>query len=432
MNDIEILQYALSHGIVDLATIREQSDMAKQKEVLEKHKYAIWYCESDSTWRTYLPDEKKGRKLVKAKRRESVIEKVVKFYSEDTGEQITLSQIFPDWLDFKLAHSRSSSYGKRISAEWKRFYLPQEEFIDKPLRDFTKVELDLWAHRMIKDFNMTKKQYYGMSVILRQCLDYAVECGYIEHNYFNDVKVNSRMFLRVKKKRSDTEVYTEQEARELIADMFRRYATDPTNTAPLAVVLVFETGLRIGELVALKMSDIDGDYIHVQRQEIRNYSKKNQYEMKFSGFTVVDYTKTDDGDREVYLTKTAKDIIAMANKQAIANGVKDPDPYIFYRGTKRVNHYAVQAFIKRGCEYIGITVKTCHKIRKTYISALIDSGLNIDEIRRLAGHSDERTTYNSYCYNRKTRTETEETITTALMYQQKVFNSIQTVSTGIQ
>ena len=70
--------------------------------------------------------------------------------------------------------------------------------------------------------------------------------------------------------------------------------------------------------------------------------------------------------------------------------------------------------IKRGCEKIGINVKTSHKIRKTYISTLIDSGLNIDQIRRMAGHSDERTTYGNYCFNRMTEEQTEEKIENAL------------------
>ena len=48
-----------------------------------------------------------------------------------------------------------------------------------------------------------------------------------------------------------------------------------------------------------------------------------------------------------------------------------------------------------------------HKIRKTYISTLIDSGLNINFIREVAGHEDERTTYRNYCYNRQKTDETE-------------------------
>ena len=61
------------------------------------------------------------------------------------------------------------------------------------------------------------------------------------------------------------------------------------------------------------------------------------------------------------------------------------------------------------------TVKTMHKIRKTYISALIDSGeINIDKIRELVGHEDERTIFHNYCYNRETDARTHENTERAL------------------
>lgn len=55
-----------------------------------------------------------------------------------------------------------------------------------------------------------------------------------------------------------------------------------------------------------------------------------------------------------------------------------------------------------------------HKIRKTYISALIDGNININEIRKQVGHEDERTTLRNYCFNRYTRNQTEEQMENAL------------------
>ncbi len=43
----------------------------------------------------------------------------------------------------------------------------------------------------------------------------------------------------------------------------------------------------------------------------------------------------------------------------------------------------------------------------TYISNLIDFGLNINMIRGQVGHEDERTTYHNYCFNRLNDIETE-------------------------
>ena len=62
----------------------------------------------------------------------------------------------------------------------------------------------------------------------------------------------------------------------------------------------------------------------------------------------------------------------------------------------------------------GISEKATHKIRKTYISTLIDNGLNINEIRKIAGHENEQITYDNYCFNRMTNEQTENLFEAAL------------------
>lgn len=51
--------------------------------------------------------------------------------------------------------------------------------------------------------------------------------------------------------------------------------------------------------------------------------------------------------------------------------------------------------------------KSNHKIRKTFISSLFDNNMNIDTIRETAGHADERTSLNNYCFNQDDTTELE-------------------------
>ena len=46
-----------------------------------------------------------------------------------------------------------------------------------------------------------------------------------------------------------------------------------------------------------------------------------------------------------------------------------------------------------------IKVKSNHKIRKTYISSLFDLGINVNTIREQAGHEDEKTSLNNYCFD---------------------------------
>lgn len=55
---------------------------------------------------------------------------------------------------------------------------------------------------------------------------------------------------------------------EAALDDFRE---KPMYTAPLAIALNFYLGLRNGELVVLNEKDIQGNYIHIQREEISKF-----------------------------------------------------------------------------------------------------------------------------------------------------------------
>lgn len=421
LSDKNLLNYAVQNGIIDISTIQMQIEMNKRKKYLEKHEFKIWQG-NNGLWYSYLPDEEKGRRLIKRKSQNEIEDFVIDYYkSRDEEEKenkriqkINLLSIFPEWINFKQIHTDSTSYIKRITADWSKFYSKENDFINMPLRNMTKIFLDEWAHNMIKKYDMTKKMYYNMSIILRQCLDFAVEKGYLEENEFSKVKINTKLFRRTKKKTSDTQVYNQQEEEDLIKDMIRRFNNNMKSTAPLTVMFQFETGLRIGEICAVKKSDIEGRYIHIQRQEVREFEKVDDFNMRFKCFKIVEYTKSEDGFRDVYLTDLALKIIDIALYINDQNGEHNPEGFLFFKDGSNINHYSVQAMIKRGCESINIDTKTSHKIRKTYISTLIDSGLNIDEIRRMVGHSDERTTYGNYCFNRMTNKQTENTIENAL------------------
>ena len=75
---------------------------------------------------------------------------------------------------------------------------------------------------------------------------------------------------------------------------------------------------------------------------------------------------------------------------------------------------AVRKCYEKYCKEIGIKLKSSHKARKTYISTLIDAGVNINTVRELAGHTDEQTTLHNYCFDRSERSERAARIEKAL------------------
>ena len=128
---------------------------------------------------------------------------------------------------------------------------------------------------------------------------------------------------------------------------------------------------------------------------------------------VVDRTKSDAGDRYVYIPAKARKIIEEAKKRQQEEGTPD-DGYIFSMNDNPCPYDAVRKCFAKFCKDLGIINKSSHKARKTYISTLIDAGVNINTIREMVGHEDERTTYNSYCFDRTDKSERMKIIEAAL------------------
>ena len=224
--------------------------------------------------------------------------------------------------------------------------------------------------------------------------------------------MNKKKFAPDKKSNSK-EVYKTNEKELIIEEMERRLKNNPSNTAPLAVLLDFELGTRKGEILAISTKDIVGDKIHIHRQIIEEFDTCDLDNIKSKGFKVVDYTKSEEGDRWLPLTNEAKKIIKRVEKINKEYGYSY-NGLLFCRKGTCLSPDTIDTQIKRGCEHIGIPVKTMHKIRKTYASTLLHSGVNISIVKDLLGHADETTTWKHYIFNTEEDSETDSIVLNAL------------------
>ncbi len=106
-------------------------------------------------------------------------------------------------------------------------------------------------------------------------------------------------------------------------------------------------------------------------------------------------------------------IIEEARNRQNALGVSDSG-YIFSADDNFLNYRSVSNAFYRYCDKAGIDYRSSHKARKTFISSLIDAGMNINTIREIVGHADEQTTWGSYCYDRRTKDERREILESAV------------------
>lgn len=108
------------------------------------------------------------------------------------------------------------------------------------------------------------------------------------------------------------------------------------------------------------------------------------------------------------MNENARNILALVKKRSMSYGFYDED-YIFVNSnSSRLTTGSINCYLYRLCDEINMNRKSSHKIRKTYISSLFDNGININKIREIAGHEDERTSLNNYCFDRSIDRDTEE------------------------
>ena len=159
----------------------------------------------------------------------------------------------------------------------------------------------------------------------------------------------------------------------------------------IGVALMFVTGIRVGELVALKHEDFDGTMFKIKRTETRFRKDSKSYE-----YQVNEFPKTPAGYRTVFVPKDQKWIV---DKIRLLNPFGD---YIFVNEQgRRINTDMVRRRLWLICDKLHIPRRSPHKIRKTYGSILLDNNIDRKTIEGQMGHTNIACTEKYYHRNRK-------------------------------
>ena len=126
------------------------------------------------------------------------------------------------------------------------------------------------------------------------------------------------------------------------------------------------------------------------------------------GYEVVPHTKSDAGLRDVYLPKEARDIIFKIRLHNQKLGIDNPEGWLFFNTkNEKMHERSLARKMEKLCALAAISPKSLHKLRKTYISKMLDSGVSDDKVRETVGHNSLKVTYSNYYFDSKSRDETE-------------------------
>lgn len=230
----------------------------------------------------------------------------------------------------------------------------------------------------------------------RKLIDLSIE------GVLNDMDLSDRDFRKVIKEDYE-EVFSEEET-----DKMMEYLQSNLDVKNLGILLIFVTGLRVGELVALKHEDFNGNIIKIRRTEVRYADGHGKHE-----YCVKEFPKTEAGVRSAIIPA---DFTWLADRLKLLNPFGE---YVFTDNGKRLTTNTIRRRLTRLCQKLNIYAKSPHKIRKTYGSILIDNNLDARLITDLMGHTNISTTEQHYHRNRKTMIKKAQIIANIPEFQAK-------------
>lgn len=425
----ELTDFARGHNL-SMREMAQLYDMiATRESILMQHKIPITLNEKSQRWYTRLPN---GKQIGKAKRAD-VEDEIIKHYSNlstasplpshsgvlqpqdvttvrnlNSGDTRTLTTIYPEWLKLRRCEVSANTLADDLSY-WKR-YIASSDIANIPLNQLGRTKLKKWACEMVTQHQLKKKYFSNVKRTLNSLLDFAVDEELLDVNHLRNIKINPRLYTAASFKEEHEEVFTEQEQMQVMKEA-EDDSREQNSALPLGICLLFLTGMRVGELCALRNCDIKGDYLYVRRMVVENQSETSDGGLVRSGYTIVEHAKSSAGMRKIYLTAKAREYLTQIRTLNETNGYPCADTdLIFQRKEGMCNQRVFDSRLKKYCNPNHLNLpfaKSCHDIRRTYISHLFDSGINPDTIRRMAGHENIEMTM-KYCKGRKAQEDLEK------------------------
>ena len=407
-----IFQYVIRCGILTVDDAIGLSKEAIMKTLIDHvHPYDIYQNKKDGRWVTYVPDPTKpsGRRDVKRKSKTDLYRYLISFYNMDiSGSQavdIPFEELYRKWVEYKSQFIGAANSKKSLSPMTIRRYeldydnyIAGTEFAQKSISSITTTDLESFLLQIITEHQMSDTCAGNVIGYFNQVFAFARRSRYLAENPMDLI---DRTLLLAKctvvpPKPDKDRILTMKEFASLRRVLQEQESKCPGYMPNYAVELATLTGMRVGELAALKWSCVDDIYIHIDFSEHRlDYKGKP-----------TEYIVGEPKNRKHRLIPITPELRKLF-KRIEADAPAEKGEYVFVdKNGERCTAKSISLAASRRCKNAGIEHGSIHRIRRT-VSSLLNQELPQKVVADLLGHTE---TVNELCYN-YSLAETSEKVT---------------------
>lgn len=314
----------------------------------------------------------------------------------------TFNEIYELWLETYQTTVKEVTFIK-TEIKFKKWILPV--YGQLRIKEVTVKKAQQIVNQWAKDTD----QYKVLHSTAKRIFEYAINLGIIQYNPLAHIM----MPKRIKTNDNDNvKVYSKQQLKALfnyLETLSPGYTNDYNKTL---LRLLFYSGCRISEALALNWSDIDFENNAVLINKTLSQSKH--------GYKVSD-PKTDKSTGKVSLDSETISLLKKwqinQRKYMLSLGITDPTMIFCGIYKQLITHHAIYVRMKTIAEKANIPFLGVHVTRHTHASLLLDAGADMKEVQDRLRHASINMTMDTYGHlSKETKEKTIEKLVAHLNF----------------